>query len=117
MQQIPELLEIKLLQKQHTVELRFDNQKDYQLSCEYLRVFSPSAEVRGHGSQPRKLITGKQHVNITDIKPIGNYAVKFIFDDGHDSGIYSWQTLYDLCRDYPKKWQWYQHRIANEQTD
>ena len=111
---IPEITELKLLQKQRILQVKFADKTCFELSCEYLRVFSPSAEVRGHGQQPLKLVLGKQDVNIIDIQPVGNYAVKFIFDDGHNSGIYTWQTLYDLGRDYLKNWQNYQHRRSLE---
>ena len=100
--------DIKLLQKQRLVMLTFDNGQSYTLSCEYLRIFSPSAEVRGHGNEPRKLILNKENVNIIGIDPIGNYAVKFIFDDGHDTGIYSWDVLYELAINQEKNWQEYQ---------
>ena len=75
------------------------------MSCEYLRVYSPSAEVRGHGQAV--LQTGKKDVNIIGIDPIGNYAVKLVFDDGHNSGIYSWETLYDLGVQQQHLWQQY----------
>ena len=81
------------------------------LPCEYLRVFSPSAEVRGHGGGEMKIVTKKQEVNIKKIEPVGHYGIKPIFDDGHETGIYTWKTLYELGRDYEKNWQYYLERL------
>lgn len=108
---IPEILEIKLLQKKKTVQIRFSNETEHTLSCEYLRVFSPSAEVQGHGGAEMKLILGKENINIIDIQPVGNYAVKLVFDDGHDSGIYTWETLYKLAEHAVENWCYYQKRV------
>ena len=77
----------------------------YSLECELLRVLSPSAEVRGHGKPV--LQTGKKNVNITGVEPVGNYAVKLVFDDGHDSGIYDWNYLYSLCTQKEEYWDAY----------
>lgn len=99
--------QLKLLQKAKVLEISFDTGEHFSLPCEYLRVYSPSAEVRGHGSQAAKLVLGKQEVNIIGIDPVGHYAVKLIFDDGHQSGIYSWETLYDLAKNYAAYWQGY----------
>jgi len=104
--------EIKLLQKDRVLELTFDTGEHFVLSCEYLRVHSPSAEVRGHGLEQPKLVLNKQNVNIIGIDPVGHYAVKLIFDDGHNSGIYSWETLYDLAKNYTDNWQRYLQRVA-----
>lgn len=108
---IPDILEIKLLQKKKLLLIRFANQVEYSLSCEYLRVFSPSAEVRGHSPAEMKLVLGKENVNIIDIQSIGHYGVKLVFDDGHDSGIYSWETLYTLGQCAKENWQYYQERV------
>jgi len=97
---MPIPIDIKLLQKERIVELTFDNGQRYKLSCEYLRVNSPSAEVQGHGGRGKKMVIGKEQVNITAIEPVGNYAVKLTFDDGHNTGIYSWETLYKLAQDF-----------------
>ena len=105
------LTNLKLLQKPRLVELEFNDQSHFQLSCEYLRVFSPSAEVKGHGKGQEILQIGKKNVNIISIEPIGNYAVKFIFDDGHQSGIYSFETLHDIAINYEKNWQIYLNRL------
>lgn len=103
-------IEIKLLQKERILHIVFDNNEQYALPCEYLRVFSPSAEVRRHG-QPI-LITGKQDVNIIGIDPVGHYAVKLIFDDGHHTGIYSWDYLLELGRRQETNWRDYLAKIA-----
>jgi DUF971 family protein len=110
---VPAPLDIKLLQKSKVVEIHFDNNEKVSLSCEYLRVFSPSIEVKGYGSQPGQLVFGKKEVNIVDITPVGHYAVKFVFDDGHNTGIYSWETLYDLAINYSQNWALYLQRLAN----
>jgi len=74
------------------------------LSCEFLRVYSPSAEVKGHGPGQEVLQIGKEDVNITAIEPVGNYAIKLVFSDGHDTGLYSWDYLYDLASNYEALW-------------
>ncbi|MDQ8039223.1 MAG: DUF971 domain-containing protein [Rickettsiella sp.] len=103
--------EIKLLQKSRVLEIQFSNGEKFILSCEYLRVFSPSAEVKGHGQFKGKLVPNKKNVNILSIEPVGHYAVKLLFDDGHNTGIYSWETLYDLGMHYKKYWQHYLQRL------
>lgn len=110
MQTIPQLVEIKLLQKQRVLMLRFANGQTFSLPCEYLRVFSPSAEARSHGVKAPQRVTDKQQVNIIGIDPVGHYAVKLIFDDGHHTGIYSWEKLYELAVNYPANWQRYQEQ-------
>ena len=100
-------IEIILHKKSKTIEVIFENQERFVLPCEYLRVFSPSAEVRGHGVGNETLILGKEHVAILAIEPVGHYAVKFVFSDGHRTGIYSWATLYSLGINYQKNWQDY----------
>lgn len=107
----PVPIDIKLLQKTRVIEITFDNGKHFSLPCEYLRVFSPSAEVRGHGVNQGKLVTGKQNVNIISIEPVGNYAIKLVFDDGHSTGLYSWETLYDLALNHQENWQQYLKRL------
>lgn len=113
----PTPTEIKLLQKSRTLNIIFDNGEQFSFSCEYLRVFSPSAEVRGHGAEEGILLTGKKNVNIVSIEPVGNYAVKLIFDDGHQSGIYSWKTLYELGVNQSSNWQRYLERLAQAGKD
>ena len=108
----PRPVEIKLHQKSRVLEISFDDGKSYRLSCEYLRVYSPSAEVRGHGPGQEVLQEGKKEVEIAAIEPIGNYAVKLVFSDGHDTGLYSWDYLYDLGENQPRRWQQYLERLA-----
>lgn len=99
--------EIKLHQRSRVLDVQFEDGKRYALPCEYLRVYSPSAEVQGHGAGDEVLQTGKESVNITTIEPVGQYAVRLIFDDGHDTGLYSWKLLYELGRDQEAKWNEY----------
>jgi DUF971 family protein len=104
-------INIILHKQSKMLEVEFNSGERFIFSCEYLRVFSPSAEVRGHGIGNEKLVTGKQQVNIIAIEPVGNYAIKPTFDDGHSSGIYSWQTLYELGINQEKNWQTYLEKI------
>lgn len=104
--------EIFLHQKSHILEISFDDGAHFRFSCEYLRVYSPSAEVQGHAPGQEVLQIGKEHVNIRDIEPVGNYAVILHFDDGHNTGIYSWQTLYSLGINQDLFWQDYLNRLA-----
>jgi DUF971 family protein/molybdopterin converting factor small subunit len=97
---------IKLHRASRVLELGFDDGARFSLPCEYLRVFSPSAEVKVLRQQGR-VITGNEAVNITQITPVGGYALRPHFDDGHDSGVYSWRTLYELGRDYEANWREY----------
>ena len=105
--------EIKLHQASRILEVAFEDGARFQLPCEYLRVFSPSAEVRGHHPGAALLVTGKEQVNITAIEPIGRYAVKLVFDDGHASGLYSWNILYDLGIHQEQNWRDYLRRLAD----
>lgn len=113
--------EIKLHQKSREMELTFTDGKHFRLSYEYLRVYSPSAEVRGHGPGQETLQTGKRNVEITSIEPVGNYAVQPVFSDGHDSGIYSWDLLYRLGEHHDEFWADYLARLdaagANRDID
>ena len=104
--------DIRLHRQSRVLELSFDDGFTCALPCEYLRVYSPSAEVRGHGPGQEVLQTGKEDVSITDIRPVGNYAVKLVYDDGHDSGLYDWDYLYALGRDQEANWQNYLERLA-----
>lgn len=104
--------DITLHSKSRMLDISFDDGVSYSLSCEFLRVNSPSAEVRGHGPGQEVLQLNKEHVNITAIEPVGMYAIKLVFDDGHDSGLYSWQYLYELGEDQDKKWQDYLQRLS-----
>lgn len=103
----PRPIDIKLHQASKLLEIHFDNNTDCMLSTEFLRVYSPSAEVKGHGPGQETLQIGKEDVNISAIEPVGNYAVKLVFSDGHDTGLYSWDYLYYLGKNYEPLWQDY----------
>ena len=105
--------DIKLHQKSRILEVTFDDDSHYELPCEYLRVYSPSAEVRGHGPGQEVLQVGKEAVNIDTIEPVGTYAVVLKFDDGHDTGIYSWETLYELGANKTQYWKEYLQRLVD----
>ena len=109
----PRPTEIKLHQKSRLLEISFADGKTFQLSCEFLRVYSPSAEVRGHGPGQETLQVGKQDVDITHIEPVGSYAVQFTFSDGHDTGLYSWDILYDYGVHQEEMWQQYLRRLED----
>ncbi len=104
--------EIKLHQKSRVLEITFANGKSFSLPCEFLRVYSPSAEVRGHGPGQEVLQVGKQDVEISKIEPVGTYAVQLFFSDGHDTGIFSWDLLYDYGLHQDEMWQHYLRRLA-----
>ncbi len=104
--------EIKLRKVSRALVVTFSDGEAYDLSAEYLRVHSPSAEVQGHSPDQAVLVTGKQQVNITAVEPVGRYAVRLIFDDGHSTGLYTWPILYRLGRDEAKNWASYQAKIA-----
>ena len=104
--------EINLNRRTRTLTVTFDDGQAFDLSCEYLRVHSPSAEVQGHGPGQEVLQLGKENVNIDAIEPVGNYAIKPKFDDGHDSGIFSWETLYILGVNQDVNWSRYLDRLA-----
>lgn len=108
---IPVPTEIKLHQKSRVLEVHFDDGSQFQLPCEYLRVYSPSAEVRGHGPGQETLQMGKEDVNISTLEPVGNYGIKPTFSDGHDTGIFSWQELYSLGANMEANWQDYLDRL------
>ena len=103
--------EIKLHQKSRLLEISFADGKTFKLPCEFLRVYSPSAEVRGHGPGQETLQTGKQQVSIEKIEPVGTYAVQLHFSDGHNTGIYSWDILYDYGRQQKEMWETYLRRL------
>jgi DUF971 family protein len=102
---------INFHQKSRVLEISFENGDTYNLPCEFLRVYSPSAEVRGHGPGQEVLQVGKENVNIEKIEPVGNYAIQLYFDDGHSTGIYSWDTLHNLGSNYAGLWQEYLDRL------
>jgi len=103
--------EIKLHQKSRRLELIYENGESYSLDFEYLRVYTPSAEARGHGPGQETLQTGKRNVDIERIEPVGTYALKLVFSDGHDSGLYSWDLLHNLGKHHDELWQEYLNQI------
>lgn len=107
----PRPLEIRARRAAHELYVRFADGSEFRLPFEYLRVFSPSAEVTGHGG-PRLLLAGKEDVGIRAIEPVGQYAVRIIFDDGHDSGLYSWALLHELGTGYERNWKDYRERLT-----
>ena len=109
----PSVDRIHYSRNQRTLDLSFSDGLSGSLSAEFLRVFSPSAEVRGHGPGQEVLQTGKSDVQITAINPVGHYAIQLVFDDGHDSGLYSWSYLHDLTRRQPKLWREYTDRLQS----
>lgn len=107
----PHPTEIKLHQKSRILDITFSDGKTFQFSCEFLRVHSPSAEVSGHGPGQEVLQTGKKMVNIQKIEPVGNYAIQLNFTDGHNTGLYSWDLLYNYGLNQDKIWQRYLQRM------
>ena len=107
----PTPTEIKLHQKSRALEITYADGKTFNLPCEFLRVHSPSAEVRGHGPGQEVLQAGKREVNISRIEPVGTYAVQLYFSDGHDTGIYSWELLYEFGLHQEEMWAHYLQRM------
>jgi DUF971 family protein len=104
--------EIRLRRTSRILEVSFSDGSRFELPFEYLRVYSPSAEVKGHGPGQEVLVLGKADVGIRAVEPIGQYAVKLVFDDGHDTGLYTWKYLDELGREQPQKWAHYLERVA-----
>ena len=104
--------EIKRHQLSRIMEVSFNDGRHFEFSFEFLRVFSPSAEVRGHGVGQEVLQLGKREVDITRVEPVGNYAIKPVFSDGHDSGLYSWDYLYELGENHADLWPTYLLRLT-----
>jgi DUF971 family protein len=104
--------EIRLRTKSRVLDVTFDKDERYELPFEYLRVYSPSAEVKGHGPGQETLVLGKENVIIREVEPVGQYAVRLVFDDGHDTGLYSWKYLRDLGREHATNWRRYLERLA-----
>ena len=104
-------VEIKLRKTSRLIVIEFDDGKTFNLPLEYLRVFSPSAEVQGHGPGQGILQTGKENVRVSLIEPIGHYAVRFVFDDGHNTGLYTWEYLHKLGTQQEENWQTYLDRL------
>lgn len=107
----PVPVEINYNQEQKLLKINFNNNTECMLSAEFLRVYSPSAEVQGHRPSEAVLQIGKENVGIQAIEPVGNYAVKLIFSDGHDTGLYTWDYLYELASNYDILWQDYQIKL------
>jgi DUF971 family protein len=103
--------EIRLRTRSRVLEVAFEDGARFQLPFEYLRVHSPSAEVKGHGPGQEVLVTGKQDVGVRAIEPVGQYAIKLVFDDGHDTGLYSWKYLRELGEKQAEYWAKYQARV------
>lgn len=106
--------EIKLHQKSRRLELIYEGGEAYSLDFEYLRVYTPSAEARGHGPGQETLQTGKRNVDIERIEPVGTYALRLVFSDGHDSGLYSWDMLYNLGKHHDQLWAEYLEQIEKQ---
>jgi len=104
---MPTPTEIRLHQKSRILEVAFDDGRTFRLPYEYLRVFSPSAEVRGHGPGQEVLQTGKREVEIRNVEPVGSYAIQPTFSDGHATGIYSWDYIYELGSEQETRWAGY----------
>ncbi len=108
----PLATELRLRTTSRLLQVSFADGAVFELPFEYLRVHSPSAEVKGHGPGQEVLVTGKSEVGIRAIEPVGQYAVKLVFDDGHDTGLYTWKYLYELGRDREANWERYRARVA-----
>jgi DUF971 family protein len=106
-------VELRLKRTDKRLDITFDDGRQFSLPAEYLRVESPSAEVQGHGPGEKTIIAGRAHVGVIELEPVGNYAVRIKFDDLHDTGIFSWDYLYQLGVEYDKRWQAYLVALAN----
>jgi len=113
----PKPTDIKLHQKSRILEIQFDSGETFEMTCEYLRVYSQSAEVTGHAPGQEVLQLDKQQVNVEAITPVGNYAIKLHFDDGHDTGLYTWERLYDLGKHQQKYWMDYLRNLMRAGHD
>lgn len=109
---LPQPTEIILRKRSRELLVRFADGSEFALPAEYLRVHSPSAEVKGHAGGEGVLVTGKETVNIERVEPVGRYAVRLVFDDGHSSGIFTWPILHDLGRQHARHWRRYLERLA-----
>lgn len=110
-------LEVKLKQAENILEIRFDDASLFRLSAEFLRVHSPSAEVKGHGPGQEVTVAGKRNVVITRLDPVGNYALRIHFDDGHDTGLFTWAYFYEMGRNQEKLWGEYLGKLAAQGLD
>lgn len=107
-------VELRVRRASRVLEIDFDDGRVFRLPAEYLRVMTPSAADRGHGAGPGRTVAGKLEVGLEDARPVGSYAVRLMFDDGHDTGLYSWDELYRLGRDQDHLWAEYLQRLARE---
>jgi DUF971 family protein len=107
-------VQLRLIRAEKRLEIEFDDGKKFSLPAEYLRVESPSAEVQGHGPGEKITVPGRAHVGIMDLEPVGNYAVRIKFDDLHDTGIFSWDYLYQLGVEQPKRWRDYLQALKDK---
>ncbi len=113
----PNPIQISLRSRSRVLHVEFDDGTAYELPFEYLRTHSPSAEVQGHGPSQRVLVTGKQDVTVLRVEPVGQYAVKLVFDDGHDSGLFTWAWLHELGRDKAQRLADYAARVQAAQKE
>jgi DUF971 family protein len=107
-------VELSVKRAARRLDVSFDDGSSFSLPAEYLRVMTPSAEDRGHGAGPGRLVFGKEAVGIADLQPVGRYAVRIVFDDGHDTGLYSWDELHRLGKNREALWKGYLERLARE---
>ena len=105
-------VEIRLRRAEKRLDITFDDGAQFTLPAEYLRIESPSAEVQGHGPDQRKTVSGRRHVGIMAVEPVGHYAVRLVFDDLHDTGIYSWEFLHQLGSEHAMRWAAYEAALA-----
>ena len=110
----PRATDIKVKRAEKSLEITFDDGTTFSLPAEYLRVESPSAEVQGHGPGQKVLVAGRRHVGIANVEPVGNYAIRIIFDNLHDTGIFSWRYLYQLGAEQDDRWTAYIAAMAAE---
>jgi len=106
--------ELRLRKDRKALTVTFDSGESFELAAEYLRVRSPSAEVQGHSPAERRTVAGKEHVQILEIHPVGNYAVRLVFDDMHSTGIFSWDYLFELGRNRERYWREYLGELADK---
>jgi len=112
MAEAPWPIELRLKRAEKRLDVTFDNGKRFSLPAEYLRVESPSAEVQGHGAGEKTVVAGRAHVGIMELEPVGNYAVRIKFDDLHDTGLFSWEYLYQLGVEHDRRWPEYLEALA-----
>jgi DUF971 family protein len=105
--------ELRLIKDEARLEIEFSDGRTHSLPAEYLRVESPSAEVQGHGANQKKIVAGCRRVKVVELEPVGNYAIRIVFDDGHDTGIYSWSYLHELGESYGERWAAYESALAS----